>query len=293
MTMEDLLSMVPEDLLRLYTRLGTFDACAVTLGINRKSFARHWYANDLPDPKTIKKTISKSKTYQAAVISDMHWGSNYQNMDAFQSFIDEVKSRGIQTLLCAGDTVEGLIKRPNAENERFLHSIDDIMDYAVKYYPTGFKNNILINGNHCSSLDTKGDGFNFAKNLCRSRPDLKCVTNPSQLAECITIDGGAKIILYHGAGSCSNNLTTRTRSLTAKLISHSVPFDIMCAGHCHSSSSDYFLGKWAFSLDCFEDMTPYLATKMLVPHIGGLILTYTVNENGRLTKVIAENVRYE
>jgi predicted phosphodiesterase len=283
-----------DDLLEAYRLHGTFDRAAVALGINRKSFSRYWYENELPDPSTImKEEHPKSETYTVAAISDMHWGSIYQNMDAFQSFIDEVKSRNIQTLLCCGDTVDGLLKRPNAENERFLHSIDDIMEYAIKYYPRGFKNNILINGNHCASLDIKGDGFNFARNLCRARTDLKCVVNPSMLAEPIVVEGGAKMVLYHGAGACSGNLTTRTRSLVTKLVNHNVPFDIACAGHCHSSSSDYYLGKWAFSLDCFENMTPYLATKMLVPYIGGLILTYEVNEYGRVTKVIPENIRYD
>lgn len=270
------------------------DAAAIHLNINRKSFSKYWRNAGLPDTKSLPKVNQDPmKIYEIAIISDMHWGSNYQMMDEFDLFIEEVRLRGIQTLLCCGDSIEGLMKRAGAEKERFLHTTDDIMEYIEEHYPDGFKNNILINGNHCLSLDEKGDGFNFARNLCKARPDLKCVTNPSKMAEPIEIDGGAKAILFHGSGNCSQNLTVRTRNITERLLSSGVDFSFGFFGHCHSSSSDYYLGKWAFSCDCFQSMSPYLAQKMLVPRIGGLILKYGVNKEKEVCNVIAENVIYK
>jgi UDP-2,3-diacylglucosamine pyrophosphatase LpxH len=286
--------MTYDEMIRLYAKYKTFDTCATVLKVNRKSFSKYWYDKGLPNPRLIPKMdySNELEKYKIAVISDMHWGSKFQRMDAFNLFIEEVRKREIDTLLCAGDTIEGLMKRQGAEKERFLHSIDDIMEYVIEHYPEGFKNNILINGNHCNSLNGKGDGFDFAMNLCRARSDLKCISDPAKMVTPFEIDGGARVVLYHGVGACSQNLTTRTRNISAKLLNSCTSWDMLIAGHCHSSSIDRWLGKWMFSLDCFEDTTPYLAHKMLVPRIGGLILNYSINENGQVCNVIPENINY-
>ena len=87
-----------------------------------------------------------SDRYEIAVISDLHLGSIYQQLTCLNNFVDICEKRGIETLLNAGDTIDGLQQRLGSKNERFLHSIDDIEEYCVEMYPDGFENNYFSKG---------------------------------------------------------------------------------------------------------------------------------------------------
>lgn len=106
---------------------------------------------DLVNKKYDNVNKNDDVEYQIAVISDTHFGSTYQQLSCLNRFIDICKERGIDTLLNAGDIIEGLSARMGHKNERFLHAIDDIEEYCAEVYPSGFKNNYFI----CLSSDTE------------------------------------------------------------------------------------------------------------------------------------------
>jgi len=123
-----------ETLLRLYKQLGTFDKCAVHLGINRKAFSRIWYDTGLPSPKNLPKNDIEPEIYKIAACSDMHFGSNQQALTPFLSYIQEVLAQDIRTMVIPGDICEGLMPRQGHDQLCFLHSIDDIYNYVYNIF---------------------------------------------------------------------------------------------------------------------------------------------------------------
>lgn len=282
-----------EEMIEIYRKAGSFERAAKDRNTTVETFKKYWYRLGLPNPRNLKKSSVKGEhihccrcdtntdknEYKIAVISDLHFGSNFHEEDKFRKFIKECNRRNINTLICCGDMIEGLMKRQGHEQERFLHTVDDIMDYAIENYPDGFDTNIIINGNHENSLKERGDGFNFVKNFIKHRKDVIGSDDVSLIPSIFEIDGGIRVAVHHGHGTCSRNLVNRTRDITIKMSEHRTDWDILLCGHCHRFSSDYWMGKYAFSIGTFQGITPFLASKMLIPHIGGLFIQYTIDED--------------
>jgi hypothetical protein len=240
-------------------------------------------SKDLYDPD--------SERFEIAVISDLHFGSTYQQLSALNNFVGICEDRDIRTLVNAGDIIEGLMGRPGHKNERFLHAIDDIEEYCVENYPDNFTNSYFIIGNHCATLGKRTDGYDIGANLVKDRSDLTYLEDSPSLPDIIKVDGGVKVQLYHGTGGCAKTRTGRTMNKSIELRTMGQEFSILLTGHCHSSSfvSNY-MGTVLCGLPSFQALTPYLAGKGLVSECGGLILSYQVDYEGFPCRVIPEFV---
>jgi predicted phosphodiesterase len=283
-------------MIKLYGKFGTFDKCAVQVGCNRKTFAKYWYENELPNPMFIpKKEEVKLETYKIGVCSDMHWGSKEQQKSAFLDYINVLKNNNVKTLLICGDVIEGLMPREGAALGRFLHGIDEIFDYTCgifNEFADDFDKIVLIGGNHDNSLNGRSYGFDIIGNLSDTYGSIEYNREPEDGMKPVEIDGGLKVVMHHGVGGCAQNLTTRTRNLTAKYMNYSDDWSFLFAGHCHGVSEDYWLGKYAYSVGCFQAITSYLASKLLTPSVEGMILSYQVNDNGKPCNILKNPYKY-
>lgn len=209
--------------------------------------------------------------------------------------MEECRRRDIRDLLIPGDITEGLMPRDGHPQQRFLDGIDEIHEYTNEVFD-GFVDQFdsisVINGNHDESLNGRSYGFDVAYNLSKDYRNVYYNKEPDSLIARYRIPGGLYAVLHHGSGGCAQNLTTRTRNVSGKLFNYSSDWDLLVSGHCHSRSSDYWLGKYAFSVGAFQSMTPYLADKMLIPQVEGLILTYQVR-NGSMVNVVPEVISYD
>lgn len=220
--------------------------------------------------------VDNSERYSIAVISDTHFGSNYQALTPLKRFAALCQERGIETLLHGGDICEGLMFRRGAVHERFLHGIDDITEYCVANLPDGF-NIKAISGNHDDSLGRRAEGFDLGFAIERQRPDFEYFPVNGNINDVCVVDGGIKVQLLHGMGSCGKNRTMRTQNKSVELLGMNVAADIVCLGHCHISSyvPNYF-GMHVFGLGSFQSYTPFLSMKGMVPDVCGLIISYDV-----------------
>lgn len=185
--------------------------------------------------------------------------------------------------------------REGHPQERFLHSIDDIFWYTSTVFDEfakDFSSICIINGNHDDSLGRRTYGFDLAYNLSREFSNVRYSKEPDQPVAIYEIPGNLHAVLYHGTGGCAQNLTTRTRNVSNKICGYTQDWDLLLAGHCHGRSSDYYLGRYAYSPGCFQSMTPFLASKMLTPIVEGLILTYGVDDGRRIAAVKPETPPY-
>lgn len=287
-------------MLRLYAKYRTFDKCAFFTGCNRKTWSKYWYDNNLPNPRVTKISDlhqeNDGENYKIAVISDLHLGSREQQLTSLYSFVDTVSEQDISTLLICGDIVEGLMPRQGASQSRFLHGIDDIFEYTTSvfdYFVDRFSLIGIINGNHDNSLNGRSYGFDISYNLSQIYSNIYYNKEPEDGMNPMAIDGGIKVVMHHGVGGCAQNLSTRTRNLSAKYLNYSSDWDFLFAGHCHGTSEDYWLGKWTWSCGCFQSITPYLVSKLLVPRVEGMVISYDVTDSGSVSNVQKTSYNYD
>ena len=268
------------DLLRIYSRFGSFAKCAKYLGISKETWSQHWYATGLPSPKATRPpcTDEDLERYTIAIISDLHLGSVYQQPTLLDNFIQECKDRNIDWLVCAGDTIEGIMTRPGSEEERFLHTTNEFEQYAQHVYPEGFKHSFLLNGNHEWTLNRYEPWYNFSKELCYRRHDLTYLSQAGMFLG----PGNVLFRVYHRGSMCGKPGQPKEKRLkqnALQLIADGPRFDVLLAGHCHRSTIlKSWMGKTIISCGCFQSATKYLAEVYGGVDLGGTILSYCVQD---------------
>lgn len=268
------------DLLRIYARVQNFSDAAKLVNVSRNVWCQKWYSENLPSPKTtrINDTENDLPRYSIAVISDMHWGSIYQQKTVFDSFIKDCQERNIQTIINLGDSIEGLMSRPNHEQSRFLHSIPECEEYFLNNYPV-FENSILINGNHEVSLQKYQEHYNFAREIAEKRSDLTYIKQGSVIKG----PGGVKICLHHGGGSCESRGESRNRRMknrTLQLMSEGSCARLYITGHCHRIFVlQNFMNATVIGVGCFCAPDEFTINRFGNVDVAGLILSYQVDEN--------------
>ncbi len=233
--------------------------------------------------------------HRVAVISDMHFGSIYQQPTRLGEFLDfAIHDRGCEMILCAGDVSDGLKMREGHETEVFLQSTDDIINYILEVYPDTGKRTAFITGNHDHSI-WKRSGVDIGESLGRARNDLQYCGYTS--AD-IVIPGGARVRLYHGSGGCGQNRSMRiqkrsVQALEECLSSGRAPPEMFLAGHCHYEAVVHsYYNMFIMSLPSFQMQTPYLREHGMIPQVGGVVLEYMADGEGLTGTPRVEYVQY-
>lgn len=245
----------------------------------------------LPSPKRSKSVEDvvfdpNKKIYKIAVISDLHFGSRWANVDFLNTFIDDCKSQGITTLLNCGDLTDGIDLWNGQEKEVLLHSEYSYEEYTEDHYPRGFAKSIFIIGNHDSSIDSLiGHGYSFGNELVKRRKDLTYLPAEDKMTKSVTLKGGLTVNLYHGNRSCSNTYgENREQKLQSKILGFmacGIDADLFCLGHCHKIHQTVFMGKHILGLGCFQNTTPYLKSRGSKNDVCGMILRYQKDDNDK------------
>ncbi|NGM68707.1 DNA-directed DNA polymerase II small subunit [Natronolimnobius sp. AArcel1] len=160
------------------------------------AFVDSMYFPDVPrthEPSTADRHV------QAALISDVHVGSDEFMADAWNDFSDWLhteQAKHVEYLLIAGDMVEGVGVYPNQDDE--LEIIDIYEQYEafnerLKQVP-GDLDVVMIPGNHDAvRLAEPQPGFDEKLRGIMSAHDPQIVSNPST----VTLEG-VSVLMYHG-----------------------------------------------------------------------------------------------
>jgi DNA polymerase II small subunit len=149
-------------------------------------------------PRTYDPTTA-DRHVQAALISDVHVGSQEFAADAWQSFADWLhtpEAESVEYLLVAGDMVEGVGVYPDQDEE--LDVVDIYEQYEtfaehLKDVP-GDVEIVLIPGNHDAvRLAEPQPAFDEELRSIMSAHDARFTGNPST----VTIEG-VSVLMYHG-----------------------------------------------------------------------------------------------
>ena len=152
-----------------------------------------------PDVPRTHKPSTADRHVQAALISDVHVGSQEFMHDAWNAFADwlhTAEAQHVEYLLIAGDMVEGVGVYPNQDEE--LDVVDIYEQYEVfneylKQVP-GDIEIVMIPGNHDAvRLAEPQPGFDENLREIMSAHDSRIVSNPST----VTLEG-VSVLMYHG-----------------------------------------------------------------------------------------------
>ncbi|WP_254521801.1 DNA-directed DNA polymerase II small subunit [Natrinema caseinilyticum] len=160
------------------------------------AFVDSMYFPDVPrthEPSTADRHV------QAALISDVHVGSQEFMADAWNAFTDWLhtdQAQHVEYMLLGGDMVEGVGVYPNQDEE--LDIVDIYEQYEafsehLKKVP-GDIEIVMIPGNHDAvRLAEPQPGFDEELREIMSAHDPRIVSNPST----ITLEG-VSVLMYHG-----------------------------------------------------------------------------------------------
>ncbi len=152
-----------------------------------------------PDVPRTYRPSTADRHVQAALVSDVHVGSQEFMLDAWQRFtswLHTEEAEAVEYLLLAGDMVEGVGIYPNQDEEL---SIVDIYDQYeafsehLKEVP-GDVEIVMIPGNHDAvRLAEPQPGFDEELRGIMSAHDARVTGNPST----VTVEG-VSVLMYHG-----------------------------------------------------------------------------------------------
>jgi len=152
-----------------------------------------------PDvPRTVRPSTA-DRHVQAALISDVHVGSQEFMADAWNRFADWLhteEAEAVEYLLIAGDMVEGVGVYPDQDEELDIVDIFDQYEAFSEYLKAvpGDMEIVMIPGNHDAvRLAEPQPGFDEELREIMSAHDPKITGNPST----VTIEG-VSILMYHG-----------------------------------------------------------------------------------------------
>ncbi len=271
------------DLLQIYARCNSFKDSAKCVNVSRDAWKQKWYEEGLPSPKAVRKNTSTDDLpyYELAIVSDTHWGSIYQQKTIFDSFIEDCRDRGIQTLVHCGDLIDGIMPQKYHNEVRFLHTTSEFEQYTQKFYPTGFNTNIITKGNHETSLAKFDWHYDFCNELSIRRPDLIYIPKGTPIVG----PGNILVCVSHGGGSCASpgqNRNKRMKTRTLQLMSEGYIGSIFIYGHCHSCAYiPFYMNKIIIGVGCFQSPNDYLLKSYGGADVCGLILSYNVTELGQ------------
>ncbi|SFS35129.1 DNA-directed DNA polymerase II small subunit [Halostagnicola kamekurae] len=152
-----------------------------------------------PDVPRTYEPSTANRHVQAALISDVHVGSQEFMADAWNRFADwlhTAEAQHVEYLLLAGDMVEGVGVYPDQDEELDIVDIYDqyeAFNEHLKRVP-GDLDIVMIPGNHDAvRLAEPQPGFDERLRNIMSAHDPQIVSNPST----VTLEG-VSVLMYHG-----------------------------------------------------------------------------------------------
>ena len=152
-----------------------------------------------PDVPRTYRPSTADRHVQAALVSDVHVGSQEFMADAWSRFADWLhtdEADAIEYLLIAGDMVEGVGVYPDQDEELDIVDIYDQYDRFSEHLKEvpGDLEIVMIPGNHDAvRLAEPQPGFDETLRDIMSAHDPRIVGNPST----VTVEG-VSILMYHG-----------------------------------------------------------------------------------------------
>lgn len=229
------------------------------------------------------------KIIRFGVVSDTHIGSKYMQLSVLNKLYEIFNREGLDTVYHAGDVTEGYNMRKGQEYEVFLHGADAQCDYTVEHYPrlkNGGKTKFII-GNHDLS-HTKAGGIDVGRRIARDRPDMEYL---GALNAKVYLTPNCIMELNHPLDGASYALSYSIQKMIDSYSGGSKP-NILLNGHHHKMFYLFYRNVHGVECGTTEAQSSWMKGKRIQAHIGGLIVTVHVHDDGTINRFIPEFIPF-
>lgn len=236
------------------------------------------------EPEHRKVDWDGMQTIRFGLMGDTQIGSKYTQLTLLHRFYDLCEHEGITSVYHTGDITDGLKMRPGHEYELYEVSADAMLDDVVKNYPKrdGITTH-FITGNHDASI-YKHVGYDIGYAIERERKDLVYLGR-----DCAVVDltPNCTLELRHPWDGTAYAISYKIQKMIEAMESDSKP-NILAVGHYHKAEYLFYRNVHAFQTGCFQSQTPFTRGKGISIHMGGWIMTITVDEAGHIQRITPE-----
>lgn len=228
------------------------------------------------------------------LVSDTHLASKECRLDSLHAQYELFKREGIDTVLHAGNIVEGYVPRINGDSVAQT-SIDGQAQFVVDNYPylKGITTHFITGDDHEGWWQK--EGFNFGAYLQYvaeqdNRADLKYIGHVESDVE-VKVKGAkhSTIIKVQHPGGGSSYARSYAGQKQVEAFQGGEKPQILIQGHYHVSNYMNDRNIHVIGLPGFQDQTIFARKKRLRMEIGGAILEFKVNpDDGAVTRCRVE-----
>lgn len=240
------------------------------------------------EPEHFRTRWDGDQTIKFAIMGDTQFGSKYAQITYLHDFYDLCAREGITDVYHTGDLTDGLKMRTGHEYELYEVSADEMRDDVVKNYPKrdGITTH-FITGNHDASI-YKQVGYDMGMAIAMLRPDMNYLGRDCAV---INLTPNCTLELRHPWDGTAYALSYKMQKMIEAMESDSKP-SILAVGHYHKAEYLFYRNVHALQTACFQGQTPFTRGKGISVHIGGWIVTLSVNEEGTITRFSPEFIPY-
>lgn len=210
------------------------------------------------------------------VISDTHFGSTHEALEALESLYDDYVARGIEQVFHGGDLVDG--ENVYRGHKRYLkeHGYEAQANWTKEMYPEreGIKTHI-ISGNHDLSFYLQS-GADIAKYICAYRDDL----DYAGMYYARYVDDEMKLDVLHPSGG---GYYSKSYGIQKWIRNNEMPEtypDVMVFGHWHQHGYFSDHGIECIMAGNFQYPNEYHIRRGFTGDIGGWIVELDRDQGG-------------
>ena len=231
------------------------------------------------------------KRQHIAHISDLHRGSKYAMRDQLTDFCHRAYERGIRTITCGGDNLDGQYRHGTFEvthvgieaQTRELHETLPALP-GLKYH--------MITGNHdwtfteASGVDTGHYVKSYFRD--RGRSDIEFYGDRGAYIKL----HGIVLHLWHPGGGTAYAISYKLQKKVEAYTS--IKPQVLIAGHWHRFCYVYERGIHAIAAPCFQGGGSAFGKSLpsAAPAIGGLFLSWDLTKDGTIREFSLEKRSY-
>lgn len=242
----------------------------------------------IPRNNETKENWNGDKIIRFGVVSDTHIGSKWMQITVLNKLYEIFNQEGLDTVYHVGDITEGYNMRRGHEYEVFLHGADEQCDYTVKNYPALFKGKTrFIIGNHDLS-HMKSGGVDIGRRIANERKDMEYL---GALNAKVHLTPNCTMELNHPLDGASYALSYSIQKMIDSYGGGSKP-NILLNGHHHKMFYLFYRNVHGVECGTTEAQSSWMKGKRIQAHIGGLIVTVHVHDDGTINRFLPEFIPF-
>lgn len=236
------------------------------------------------------RVLDGSDWVRLGLVSDTHLACKECRLDALHAQYDLFEKEKIDTVLHAGNMVDGYVPHINGASV-LDSSIDGQAQYMIDNYPArkGITTHFITGDDHEGWWMKQG--FNFGAYLMmlareQNRTDLNYIGHVESDVD-VQIKGskGKTIIKVQHPGGGSSYARSYTGQKTVESFQGGEKPQILMQGHYHVSNYMLDRNVHVIGLPGFQDQTIFARKKRLRMEVGGALLEFKVNlDDGAITR---------